>query len=116
VDEVPAVAAILHAFYTGVESIFKRIALEVDGGSPSGEFWHAELLETMSEERPYRPAVISRELNEALQEFMDFRHVFRHAYTFELRWPKMAPLVLTLDPTLQRLDAELAAFVRRAGA
>jgi hypothetical protein len=110
-DEVPAIAAILHSFYTGVEGIFKRIATEVDGKAPRGEFWHADLLEAMSRHLPQRPAVISRELNESLQEYMDFRHVFRHAYTFELRWPKMAPLVKNLDSTFPRLVQELTAFL-----
>ena len=110
-DEVPALAAILHSFYSGIERIFKRVAIEVDGAPPRGEFWHADLLESMSHTQPHRPAVISDELNHALQEYMDFRHVFRHAYTYELRWAKMASLVHGIATTLARLEAELTAFL-----
>lgn len=39
--ETVALAGFLHAFYTGTENIFKRIALHVDGGLPSGGAWHS---------------------------------------------------------------------------
>ena len=53
----------LHSFYTGVENIFKRIALEIDGELPSGDYWHRQLLERMTEPGMSRPAVISAELS-----------------------------------------------------
>ena len=46
--EVPhmwAVGAVLQSFYSGVENIFKRVALELDGGLPNGGSWHSDLLE-----------------------------------------------------------------------
>jgi hypothetical protein len=42
--ELSALAAVLHSFYTGVENIFKRLAVEVDGQPPQGEAWHRDLL------------------------------------------------------------------------
>jgi len=111
VDEVPALAAILHSFYSGVEKLFKRLAVEVDGEAPRGEFWHSELLDRMSSRAPRRPAVLSEELRMELEEYMDFRHLFRHAYTFQLRWPKMAPLVLRLEAVMARLEGEAELFL-----
>jgi hypothetical protein len=35
-------------FYNGFENIFKRIAVELDGGLPDNEFWHRELLDSMA--------------------------------------------------------------------
>jgi len=115
VDEVPALAAILHSFYSGVERLLKRVAVEVDGAAPRGEFWHTELLESMAKASPKRPAVLTETLGETLQEYMDFRHVFRHAYTVELRWRKMAPLALTMQATLERVEHELSAFLNAIG-
>lgn len=61
-DELAALAAILHAFYNGVENIFKRVTLALDSDPLRGEaFWHAELLESMSRPSPNRPALISPE-------------------------------------------------------
>jgi len=103
--ELAALAALLHAFYTGIENIFKRISLERDGHVPSGELWHSELLQTMAD--PLRSAFITEDLRLSLREYMDFRHVFRHAYTFNLRWDKMAGLVLNCHSVYQRFRAEM---------
>jgi hypothetical protein len=113
--ELSALAAMLHSFYSGIENILKRIAAEIDGAVPVGETWHREVLEAMTEARPARQAAISRELGERLGEYPEFRHFFRHAYTFDLRWEKMRPLVMDCDQTLQQLEAELDSFLRRAG-
>ncbi len=110
-DELAALAAILHAFYNGVENIFKRVAVTLDGGAPSGPSWHADLIEAMSKPNPNRPALLSESLSETLQEYLDFRHVFRQAYSFELRWEKMKHLVLGLHDVLRRLEHELDVFL-----
>ena len=108
--ELNALAAILHSFYTGIESIFKRIALEIDDSFPSGELSHSNLLRQMAQSTGLRPAVISEELRRQLIGYLDFRHMFRHAYTFELKWRKMSDLVLHCEETLDRLQAEVEAF------
>lgn len=43
-------------------------------------------------------------------EYMEFRHVFRHAYTFNLRWDRMKTLVLGCAETLQLTERELDQF------
>jgi hypothetical protein len=111
VDELAALAAILHAFYNGVENTFKRVAVTLDGSLRSSPFWHADLIEAMSAAKPNRPALLSEGLSETLQEFLDFRHVFRQAYSFELRWKKMKHLVLGLHDVLRHLEHELDAFL-----
>jgi hypothetical protein len=47
-----------------------------------------------------------------LNEYLRFRHVFRNAYSFDLDWRKMAPLVLRLEETFQRLEKVLDAFLK----
>ena len=42
--ELSALAALLHSFYTGVENIFKRVTVELDGDPLRGDSWHRELL------------------------------------------------------------------------
>jgi len=41
---------------------------------------------------------------------MEFRHVFRHAYTFDLRWDRMKTLVLGCEETFQLVEGELDRF------
>ncbi len=114
--ELSALAALLHSFYNGVENILKRISAEIDSAPPSGEFWHRKLLDSMALPRKSRPAAISRVLNDRLSEYLEFRHIFRHAYTFELHWEKMSSLVLGCEETLRLLEAELDKFLREGPA
>ena len=110
--ELSALAAMLHAFYNGIENLLKRIAAEVDGRVPGGEFWHRELLEEMTKPNGARPAAISEALSKRLREYLEFRHVFRHAYTFDLRWEKMSALVHGCQDILASFYVELDAFLR----
>ena len=48
--EVRGVASVLQDFYSGVERVFERIALELDGGLPRGADWHNQLLNRMEVE------------------------------------------------------------------
>jgi hypothetical protein len=58
--------------------------------------------------------VISQSLRETLGDYLDFRHFFRQAYAFQVRWDKMAPLVAGCGETLGRLHDEIEAFLERA--
>ena len=93
VVEIDALAAFLHSFYSGIENLFKRIALAIDKTLPSGEAWHGRLLESMERPTTQRKAVVSVAMGMKLHDYLRFRHRFRHAYGFELQWTMMAPLV-----------------------
>jgi hypothetical protein len=110
--ELSALAATLHSFYTGVENIFKRVAVELDGEPVRGDAWHRELLQRMKMGTASRPALLSEELHDTLNEYLRFRHVFRNAYSFDLDWRKMSPLVLCLEETFQKLENALDDFLK----
>jgi hypothetical protein len=101
----------LHAFYNGIENIFKKISTEFDGGPAKTEIWHRTLLNTMALPGASRPPVISQNLKDALRGYLDFRHVFRHAYTFDLHWGKMADLVNGCNNVYLQLAEELNVFL-----
>ena len=109
--EIMALAAILHSFYTGIEGILKRIAIRVDGSVPLGEIWHSQLLGTMSKPGKNRSKVISDSLEEKLRHYLNFRHMFRHAYTFHLNWERMEPLVRECENTFHVFENELELFL-----
>ena len=111
--ELSALAAMLHSFYTGIENIFKRIAVEIDGALPASPFWHRDLLAGMTQETASRSPVISEDLSSKLREYLEFHHVFRQAYSFQLRWDKMAGLTLECADTLARLEEELDLFLAK---
>jgi len=106
-----SVALNLHAFYSGLERIFEKLAAIVDGAVPSAANWHQELLVQMQTEIPsVRPAVISEPLKEALEEYRGFRHVVRNVYSYHLKPEKLKLLVDNLESTFKTASEELAAF------
>lgn len=110
--ETRAAGSILHDFYCGIEKMFKRIAVRVDGKLPKGKDWHRELLIQMS--KPYqnvREEVISKDLLERLNEFLRFRHLFRNIYGFEIKWSRFKPLVLSLPDVLNDLEINIREFM-----
>lgn len=111
--ELSALAAFLHSFYTGVENVFKRVAVEIDGAPPRGDAWHRDLLETMVQGSARRGPVISSNLRERLTEFLQFRHFFRNAYAFHLHWAKMQPLVGACEQVMADFRSEIDRFLER---
>ena len=113
--ELNALASFLQSFYNGIENILKRISQLVDGRSPRGDSSHADLLRAMAGANAKRSAVISEDLRNRLNEYMRFRHVYRHGYAFRLEWARMAGLALGAEKCLHALDLELAAFLQAGG-
>lgn len=106
-----AIGSVLHDFYTGIEKIFRRIALEMESTLPEGDDWHRQLLNRMAVDiESTRPSVISDELREDLDEHLRFRHLFRHLYDFELQWKRCRELATSLKNTYRKLQTELDAF------
>ena len=91
--DMTILGSILHSFYNGLENIFEIIAKNIDGNVPSGNKSHQELLHQMASENNKREEVISEELYLKLREYATFRHFYRHAYSFQLKWEKLEPLI-----------------------
>jgi hypothetical protein len=110
--EVAALAAFLHSLYTGIENIFTRIYIAWYGRKLEGEAWHKKLLQLMHIPEQNRPAVISEHLFTELNEYRSFRHVFRQAYNFDLRWEMMKSLVFkskeVMNTTIRELSMHFA--------
>jgi hypothetical protein len=105
------IALNLHGFYSGCERIFTQIAEVVDGDLPRGEDWHRLLLERMKNElASIRPAVISTQTGELLDELRRFRHVVRNVYTHHLDPERLEKLVKETSQGFPQLHAEISAF------
>lgn len=106
-----SVALNLHGFYSGLERVFALIAETIDGSIPQGENWHLLLLQQIAVEIPQiRPAVISTESANRLNEYRGFRHVVRNVYTYHFDPEKVEKLVTSVDNLFEQLKAELSAF------
>ena len=106
-----SVALNLYGFYAGLERLFELTAAIVDGAMPQGANWHQILLQQMAAEVPgVRPAVISEELRDSLDEYRGFRHVVRHVYTFSFDPVKVQKLIEQAPAVFAQLRVELLAF------
>ena len=106
-----SVALNLHGFYSGIERIFELIAKEVDEHVPESGNWHQDLLIQMKTElKKVRPAIISRDTYQKLDEYRGFRHVVRNVYTFNLSHKRIEPLVEDIETVFLQLKEELMSF------
>ncbi|WP_369684561.1 hypothetical protein [Rhodothermus marinus] len=46
----------------------------------------------------------------AIPYYLGFRHFFRHAYTFEIDWNKLQPLITHVAVVLKQVRADISAF------
>lgn len=105
-----SLASCLHSFYTGLESLLEAVAADLDE-LPDGAQWHKRLLQVMSMEvEGVRPAVLSRESYEALDDFRAFRHLFRNLYTHNLKPERVFELAQVLTPTWRLVHRDLVEF------
>jgi hypothetical protein len=78
----------VNQLYTGFESIFKNVAKTFENNIED-DYWHKSLLERMTLSiEDIRPALISEELFNCLNELRAFRHFFRHAYDTDIERDK----------------------------
>lgn len=107
-----ALASILHDFYSGVEKIFCKIAEDLNGGLPNSENWRRDLLHEMALEIPdLRPQVIAAATEEALLDYLRFRHVFRNKYGFLLNANRLKDLRKLYPVAHDAFGKDLAAFL-----
>ncbi len=98
-------------FYKGLESIFQRIAQDVDRPLPSGAEWHKDLIQPMAESNTIRLSVLSQETSTALQNLRGFRHVFIYIYADELDYEQVLENAERVKTVFLKISAELDIFI-----
>jgi len=110
-DYIDGIALHLQGFYTTIEQMLEAIAAAFSERLPAGANWHQNLLLQMSIPIPdLRPAVISQETRQKLDEYRGFRHVVRNVYTLNLRPSRVRELVGTLRDCYESLADDLEKF------
>jgi len=110
--ELTAFAGVLHSFYNGVEKIFLVIAKNIDKKIPDDSKWHKTLLLQMTTDNESRCAVLSQEMKEQLLDYLAFRHLFRHTYSFRLDWEEMEDLIKSINDVWMKFKSEITGFLK----
>jgi uncharacterized protein YutE (UPF0331/DUF86 family) len=93
----------LHNLYSAFEDLFRIVANHFENQISDQTGWHKELLSRMKMQiEGIRPALISEPAYELLNELRGFRHVFRHAYGYELE-PEKIKIVLKKALALKKI-------------
>jgi hypothetical protein len=108
---IDGVALNLHGLYSGIERIFTTIAENIDNKLPEGKDWHISLIDQMTKEvTDIRPAIISEELAEQLNEYRGFRHIVRNVYSYNFKPENIEKLVANINPIFNNLKLHINAF------
>ena len=59
-----------------------------------------------------RTSIISSETYKLLIDYLEFRHFFRHAYSFKLEWDKMSVLLDNLKTTWKWFQSDIQNFIK----
>ncbi|PUU95488.1 hypothetical protein [Halanaerobium sp.] len=107
-----SVALNLHGLYSGFEKIFLEVAKEIDENIPDGSSWHKELLDQMALKiKNLRPAVISKESRDILDEYRAFRHVVRNVYANKYSAKKISILLDNFSNEYRKVKNEIQDFL-----
>ncbi len=106
-----AVAYLVHNLYTAFQGYFLRIAKHFEN-SLKDSAWHRELIDRMKIAIPgIRPAVITPDLVEPLDELRRFRHLFRNMYKSRLREDRVTEVSEIAATIVKEFDTCHEAFV-----
>jgi hypothetical protein len=107
-----AAAGLIENYYTALETVLFRVSQNF-GNSLDAERWHSDLLHRMTLAVPdVRPAVITNETHEMLDELMRFRHFKRYYFQLRYDWHRLDHLLALVDRTEPRIRSELSALRR----
>jgi len=100
--QIRAAAAAIHSVYTGIERCLILLCKQDGVAIPASAQWHRSLLSIAQE-----AGLISEDLHSAMDEFVAFRHFFRHAYGYMLDIELLGPLLDDLPSMIEQAKSEL---------
>jgi len=104
----------LHNLYSAFEDLFLIIAKHFENTIEDESRYHIELLQRMSIDiEGVRPPLLKRETMNWLDELRAFRHVFRHAYSYEIDKKKLQIVLEAAENLSECYKDDVANFLKR---
>ena len=109
--DLAAASYCLHNIYNALENTFEQISRTFENHVVDMAQWHKELLEKMFlDMTPVRRRVFPEKLRPVLNDLRGFRHLFRHAYDFQLDPRRLEVLLKDWDEFHQQILESLRSF------
>jgi len=112
--EMTAAAQVLHSFYNGVESVLVLLFKYKNEKLPNDIKWHKTLFEMAFGTNSQNIKIINDEIKKKLEKYLLFRHFIRHAYSSELDWNAMEPLVNEIDTIWKVVKNDFKQFIENS--
>lgn len=101
----------LHNLYCAFEDLFIEVARTFENRIEDPSRYHRELLKRMSIDVPMiRPSLLSKNSYQVLDELRKFRHLFRHAYTYDLDTQRISALKDLIVSSYNKIIYDLERF------
>lgn len=103
----------IHNLYCAFEDLMKIVARCFENQIDDIARYHKELLKRMTLKIDgIRPALFSDETFKLLDELRSFRHFFRHAYSYEIKYEKVKSLLDSVDKLRLRYKQDIECFIK----
>jgi hypothetical protein len=107
-----ATAQILHSFYNGAESVMVLILKKINKKLPNDNRWHKTLLDICFGQNTRNFKIFRDDIKDAFEDYLYFRHFIRHAYSSELEWNRMEPLVKNIEEIWKAIKTDFELFIK----
>jgi uncharacterized protein YutE (UPF0331/DUF86 family) len=102
---------LLHNLYCALEDLWQEVARTFENRLEDPARYHRELLQRMHLEIPgIRPRILTTTSYQLLNELRGFRHIFRHAYDYELDEGRLRQLKAKMMKGWTAVEKDLANF------
>lgn len=104
----------LHNLYSAFEDLFLIIAKHFENTIEDESRYHIEILQRIGIDiEGVRPSLFKRETIKLLDELRAFRHVFRHAYSYEIDGKKLQLVLESAENLNEIYKDDIADFLRK---
>ena len=110
--EMTAAAQVLHSFYNGIESIIALFFKYKNERLPNDSRWHKTLFEMAFGNNSKNITILDDDIKKKLEKYLLFRHFIRHAYSSELDWHEMGPLVTEIETMWHVIKNNFELFIQ----
>jgi hypothetical protein len=109
--EKTAAAQVLHSFYNGIESVTVLFFKYLNEKLPNDFKWHKTLFEMMFGINSKSKKIIREDIKGNLENYLSFRHFIRHAYSSDLDWKLMSPLIMDIEKIWKVIKKDFELFM-----
>ena len=112
--QLDSVAYQIHNLYCSIEDLLKLIANAFENRIGTNSEWHRVLLLRLSQPvEGTRPAFLSDESFDYLNQLRSFRHMFRHAYGTEIELSQLQPNINKAIQVSNSISKDIQRFLKQ---